>query len=57
MIPEYFVKQGSRGNWISKEEAIKLTIEGHLHAIIVHLKNGTNYLRPEYGSKPFELIV
>ena len=57
MIQEYFVKQGSQGNWISKEEAIKLTLEGRLHATIVHLKNGANYLRPEYGLKPFELIV
>ncbi len=56
-IQEYFVKQGSKGNWISKEEAIKLAIQGCLHATIVHLKNGTNYLRPEYGLKPFELIV
>lgn len=51
IIQEYLVKEGSKENWISKEEAIKLTLEGRLDATVVHLKNGTNYLRPEYGLK------
>lgn len=57
IIQEYLVKEGSKESWISKEDAIKRTLEGHLHATIVHLKNGTNYLRPEYGLKSFELIA
>lgn len=57
VIHEYLVKQGSKESWISKEEAIKLASQGRLHATVVHLKNGTNYLRPEYGLKPFEVLA
>jgi hypothetical protein len=50
--------QDPRGSfWLRKEDAISLVNEGGLHAIIVHLKNGTCYLRPEHGAKPFELII
>lgn len=55
VITEYLVKKNGGSVWISKEEALKLTMEGRLHAIIVHLKTGHTYLRPEFGSKPFEL--
>ena len=57
VIHEYLVKQGSKENWISKEQALKFAVDGRLHATIIHLKNGTNFLRPEYGLKPFEIIV
>ncbi len=42
--------------WICKNEALKWAQENRFHAIIAHLKNETNYLRPEYKSKPFEII-
>lgn len=38
-------------------DAIKLAMEGRLHAVIVHLKNDTHYLRPEYKQKPFEIVA
>ena len=57
IIFEYFVQKSQRSLWLKKEEAISLGHEGKLHAIIVHLKNGTTYLRPEHGTKPFELIT
>lgn len=53
IITEYFVNS----NWISKAEALKLATEHRLHATIVHLKNGTEYLRPEYGASSFKLIT
>ncbi|MGE5196790.1 MAG: hypothetical protein ACM3JI_05615 [Anaerolineae bacterium] len=56
VITEYLVKKKSASTWTSKEEALKLAMEGRLHAIVVHLKTGHAYLRPEFGSKPFELI-
>ncbi len=34
-----------------------LALEGRLHATIVHLKNGTMYLRPEYGSHAFTRVT
>jgi len=55
IIFEYFVQNLQGGVWLKKEEAISLAQEGKLHAIVVHLKNGSAYLRPEHGAKPFEL--
>lgn len=57
IIFEYFVQKAKEGVWLKKEEAIVLANEGRLHAIVVHLKNGTSYLRPEHGVKPFELLT
>lgn len=57
IIFEYFVQKLKGSIWLNKEETISLANEGRLHAIIVHLKNGGTYLRPEYGTKPFEIIT
>ena len=57
VIVEYLVHKSPKDVWITKEQAIQFATEGRLHAVIVHLKNGTNYLRPEYRAKPFEIIV
>jgi hypothetical protein len=57
VIVEYLVDKGGKSSWIVKEEALKLATEGKLHVTIVHLKNGTTYLRPEYGNKPFTRIA
>ena len=54
---EYLVDKGNKSSWVTKEEAINLAIEGRLHAIIVHLKNGSSYLRPEYGNHPFTRVA
>jgi hypothetical protein len=54
VITEYLVKKGKRLEWISKKDALELAEEGRLHATLVHLKTGRIYLRPEFGSKPFE---
>jgi hypothetical protein len=43
--------------WIPKQDAIQWTIEGKLHAIIVHMKNGNQYLRPEHGQHSFVVIT
>jgi hypothetical protein len=56
VITEYLIHKSDGKIWICKSEALKLAQEKRLHATIVHLKNGTNYLRPEYKSKPFEII-
>ncbi len=57
VIIEYLVKNNEGLVWTSKEEALKLAMEGRLHAILVHMKNGRLYLRPEFGSKSFELAL
>lgn len=49
VIREYLVNK----SWLSKESALKLAEEGKLHATIVRLKNGTIYLRAEYGNQFF----
>lgn len=56
VIAEYLVRRSGKDVWIAKEQAVHFAVEGRLHAVIVHLKNGTIYLRPEYRAKPFELI-
>lgn len=57
IITEYLVNKGGRDSWVAKEEALNLALEGRLHATIVHLKNGTIYLRPEYGSHAFTRVA
>ncbi len=56
VIQEYLIQKEEGETWVAKEEAISLAGQGRLHAVIVHRKNGTNFLRPEYGSKPFLLV-
>lgn len=56
IIFEYFVQKSKTGAWLSKEEAISLALEGRLHAILVRLKNGGFYLRPEHGHCSFPVI-
>ncbi len=56
-IFEYCVQKPKKRVWVEKKEAIKLACVGRLHVVIIHLKNGTSYLRPEYRAKPFEVIT
>lgn len=56
IIIAYLVEINKKTELFAKEKAINLAKEGHLHAIIVHLKNGTVFLRPEFGAKAFELV-
>lgn len=56
IITEYLIAM-KKGIWIPKNEALRLAKESRLHAVIVHLKNGTYYLRPEYKQKPFETVA
>jgi hypothetical protein len=56
VITEYLIGSGKELAWFSKQEAIDLAREGKLHAVIVYLKTGVHYLRPKYGTKPFELV-
>lgn len=56
-ITEYLIVKEKGSFWVSKADAIQLALEERIHATVVHLKNGTVYLRPEYGLKPFELIT
>jgi len=57
VIIEFLIANNDGLTWVSKEQALKLALEGRLHAILVHAKNGGLFLRPEYGSKPFELVL
>jgi len=56
VIIEYLVLKDNQMEWILKNDAIQLAKEQKLHAIVVCMKNGTTYLRPEYGSKAFKPI-
>jgi hypothetical protein len=56
-IFEYLVRKPSGDIWVSKKKALQMTKKGQLHAVLVHLKNGHNYLRPEYHAGPFTLIT
>lgn len=57
IITEYLVECKTKKVWFTKEECIKLTLENRLHATLVHMKNGSIFLRPEYQQKAFELII
>lgn len=56
VIFEYLVQNPRESVWLQKNEAISLANEGKLHAIVVHLKHGGIYLRPEYGRHAFIVI-
>ncbi len=55
VITEYLIEKNEGPTWIAKEQAVNFALEGRLHATVVHMKNGRLYLRPEFGSKSFEL--
>jgi hypothetical protein len=57
VVSEYLIDKASNTVWISKEEAIKLANEKRLHATVMHRKNGTTFLRPEYHAHAFARIV
>jgi hypothetical protein len=54
VITEYLIKKDKCSEWIAKKDALKLAEEGRLHAVVVQPKKGQVYLRPEFGSNPFE---
>lgn len=57
VITEYLVRANKESIWLSKQDAIKLTVEGKLYATVVHLKNGNDYLRPKHGRHGFVIIT
>ena len=57
LLSKYLVCMDKGSIWLPKQEAIKWTMEGKLHAVLVHMKNGNHYLRPEYGQHGFVIIT
>lgn len=57
VICEYCIRKPTESVWLKKDSALALANEGRLHTVIVHVKNGSAYLRPEHSAKPFELIT
>ncbi len=57
VIFEYCISKPKGCVWMQKTGAVTLASEGRLHAVIIRLKNGSTYLRPEYRAKPFQLIA
>lgn len=57
VITEYLVCLNKESSWLPKQEAIKWTMEGKLHAILVHMKSGNCYLRPGYGQHGFVIVT
>ncbi len=57
VISEYYVhtKEGER--WIPKMEAINFALEQRLHAVLVRMKKGACYLRPEFGVMRFMKVT
>ena len=57
VITEYCVNQSGNNIWILKQDAIQLALEVRLHTTIVHIKNGTVYLRPEPHNHSFTVVT
>lgn len=57
VIYEFRIQKNGSDIWLSKSEAISMAASHQLHAIIIHMKNGSCYLRPEYNSKPFSSLI
>ncbi|HSX13151.1 MAG TPA: hypothetical protein VLE96_01855 [Chlamydiales bacterium] len=57
VIYEYRIQKQGQDVWLSKSDAISLATSNQLHAIIVHMKSGLCYLRPEYHTTPFSSLI
>ncbi len=57
VITEYSIRQKNEDVWMDKKEALQIACEGKLHVTIVHLKNGTTYLRPGQGCRSFTEVA
>jgi len=57
VIYEYCVQKNGQDIWMPKSEAISMAASQQLHAIVVHMKNGACYLRPEYHAPPFSSLI
>src|SRR3990167_11046390 len=57
VIYEYRIQKNGHDIWLSKSEIISMAASHQLHAIVVHMKNGACYLRPEYHAKPFFSLI
>jgi hypothetical protein len=57
VIYEYCVQKNGQDIWLPKSEAISMAASQQLHAIVVHMKNGSCYLRPEYHAPPFSSLI
>ncbi len=57
VIIEYLIAKTNGDVWVKRDEALKLGENHRLHAVMVHLKNGTVYIRPERGAHRFEILT
>ncbi len=57
VIYEYRIQKQGQDVWLPKSDAISLASLNQLHAIIVHMKSGLCYLRPEYHTTPFSSLI
>lgn len=57
IITEYLVYINKEYVWLPKQEALKWSTEGRLHAILVQMITGNQYLRPEYGQHGFVVVA
>jgi hypothetical protein len=56
VIFEYLVKNTKISRWISKDDGLRMALEGRLHATIVRLKTGAVFLRPLFGMMGFKVL-
>lgn len=57
VIYEYCIQKNGHDIWLPKSEAISMAVSYQLHAIVVHMKNGSCYLRPEYHAPSFCSLI
>lgn len=52
---QYFLIDGTE--WVSKESAIQMAENANLSAVVVHMKNGSKYLRPKPSQPAFHALI
>lgn len=57
VIYEYCVQKNGQDIWLPKSEAVSMAASQQVHAIVVHMKNGSCYLRPECHAPPFSSLI
>ena len=57
IIYEYRIQKNGEDIWLLKSNAVAMAKSHQLHAIVIHMKNGSCYLRSEYHTQPFSSLI
>lgn len=57
LITQYLIRKNGKLVWISKQKGVEMAMKNSIHAVLVHHKNGSMYLRPMPGEEAFISLI